>query len=399
MKFRHSVFHDESKLDINYVPSRLPHREKEHRLLREFFNFLLQIPDKMAQRVIVTGEIGTGKTALCQRFGADIVVEAHKRQVNLHYVHINCREYRGKLFLILQHALTVLKPTFPTRGYGAEELLRALLQHLDEENAFVILALDEFDSLIEAEGSDAVYNLTRMQEMRQNKPQRVSLVCIMRGLESTKRLDDSARSTLQRNVVRLERYGKDQLVDILGERVGLAFEPSAVPEDVLSLAADLAQDESGNARFGIELLWRAGKYADAEDLEQVTPECVRKAVSSIIPTLPKSELEGLGLHEQLFLLGAAEVFSESTEAYTTLTEIEQAYTVACEEFDEKPVSHTQLWNYQKRFSALGFLKSEVSGEGTRGRSTRVYLPSVSAEELAKALRLILERGRRGSMWS
>ncbi|MCW4009005.1 MAG: ORC1-type DNA replication protein [Candidatus Bathyarchaeota archaeon] len=394
MKFHSSVFKDESKLDINYVPSRLPHREKEHRLLMEFFSFLLRIPDKMAQRVIVTGDIGTGKTALCQRFGEDITIEAHKRSINLHYVHVNCREYRGKLFLILQHALTVLKPTFPQRGYGAEEVLRALLQHLDEENAYMVLALDEFDSLIEAEGSDAVYNLTRLQELRPNKPQRISLVCVMRNLESTKRLDDSAKSTLQRNVVRLERYGKAQLIDILSERTALAFEDSAVPEEVVGFAADLSQDENGNARFGIELLWRAGKYADAQDLDAVTPECVRKAISSIIPTLQKSQIEELGLHEKLFLLGTAEVFLETNEAYATLSEIEEAYAVACEEYDEKPVSHTQLWKYLQGLSVLGFLKTEVSSEGTRGRSTLIYLPAVSAEELAKALRLVIEQGTR-----
>jgi cell division control protein 6 len=390
VRVHHSVFKDESKLDINYIPSRLLHREKEHRLLMEFFSYLLRTPDKMAQRVIVTGEIGTGKTALCQRFGSDITMEAHKRGVNLHYVHVNCREYRGKLFLITQHALTVLKPTFPQRGYGAEEVLKALLQNLDEENAYMILALDEFDSLIEAEGSDAVYNLTRLQEMRQNKPQRISLVCIMRNLDATKRLDDSARSTLQRSIVRLERYGKEQLIDILGERVALAFEPSAVPEDVVSLSADLGQGENGNARFAIELLWRAGKYADAEDSDEVTPECVRKAVSSIIPSLEKSELANLGLHEMLFLLGAAEVFLENTEAYATLSEIEKAYSIACEEYSEKPVSHTQLWKYLQTFSVLGILKTEVSGEGARGRSTLVYLPAISAEELAKTLRQAID---------
>ena len=394
MKSHPSVFRDESKLDINYIPSRLPHREKERRLLTEFFSFLLKIPDKMAQRVIVTGEIGTGKTALCQRFGSDITVEAHRRGINLEYVHVNCREYRGKLFLILQHALTVLKPTFPRRGYAAEEVLKILLQNLDEENAYMILALDEFDSLIEAEGSDAVYNLTRLQEMRQNKPQRISLLGIMRNLDSTKRLDESTKSTLQRTVVRLERYGKTQLADILNERVALAFEPFTVPEDVVSLTADLAQDESGNARFGIELLWRAGKYSDAEDSDKVLPEHVRKAVSSIIPTLSKSELDDLNFHEQLFLLGAAEVFLETSEAYTTLSEIEKAYAVASEEFGEKPVSHTQLWKYLQTLSVLGILKTEVTGEGARGRSTLVYLPSVSAAELVKALRELLRKEER-----
>jgi cell division control protein 6 len=394
VKTHHSVFRDESKLDINFVPNRLPHRDKEKRLLMEFFGFLLKMPEKMAQRVIVTGDIGTGKTALCQRFGQDITSEAHKYQVNLHYVHVNCREYRGKLFLILQHALTVLKPTFPQRGYGAEEVLKALLQELDEENAHLILALDEFDSLIEAEGSDAVYNLTRLQEMRQDKPQRISLLCIMRDFDATKRLDESARSTLQRSVVRLQRYDKMQLLDILNDRVSLAFEPAAVPEDVISLTADLAQDESGNARFAIELLWRAGKYADAEELENVIPECVRQAVSNIIPSVQRSELATLGPHEKLFLLAAAEVFKGSTEAYASLTEIEKAYAVACEEYEEQPVSHTQLWSYLKPLSALGILKTEVSGEGSRGRQTLVYLPAVSAVELAKELRTELDSERR-----
>jgi cell division control protein 6 len=294
---------------------------------------------------------------------------------------------------VLQHALTVLKPNYPQRGYGAEEILNALLKHLDEENAFLLLALDEFDSLIETEGSDAVYNLTRLQEMRQGKPQRISLLGIMRNLESTTKLDDSTKSTLQRNVVHLDRYGKAELTDILAERVALAFEPSAVPEDVVSLTADLAYNETGNARFAIELLWRAGKYADAEESGTVAPECVRKAVSSIIPTLQKSDLENLSLHKRLFLLGAAQVFVETNEAYVALSEIEEAYAVACEEFETKPVSHTQLWKYLQELSALGILKTEVSGLGSRGRQSLVYLPTISAEELEKALRASLEKER------
>ena len=386
-----SVFKDEAKLDINYVPRCLPHREKEHRLLMEFFNFLLQFPERMTQRVIITGEVGTGKTALAQRFGADITLEANKRGVKFRYVHVNCREYRGKLFLILQHALSVFRPNFPKRGYSAEEALETLMQSLDEENAYIILALDEFDTLIEREGSEAVYKLTRLQEMRPGKPQRISLVTILRDLKSTERLDASARSTLQRNVISLERYPKDQLVDVLNDRVAMAFEPSTVPEDVVDLVAELAVSESGNARFAIELLWRAGKYADAEDLDDVEPECVRRAVSSITPTLRKSEVASLGFHEKLFLLGAARVFKGSQRTYASLSEIEEGYAVVCEEFGEQPHSHTQLWKYVQLFSALGILKAEVATAGTRGRSTRVSLPSVPAYELEKELSAALEK--------
>jgi cell division control protein 6 len=394
MKSRQTVFKDESKLDINYVPSRMPHREKEHRLLMEFFDFLLRFPERMAQRVIIAGEVGTGKTALAQRFGTDIIAEANKRGVNLRYVHINCREYRGSLSLIVHHAVSVFRPTYPARGYSAEEILKTLLQVLDEENAFVILTLDEFDSLIEREGSNAVYKLTRLQEMRPGKPQRLSLIGILRDVSVTKRLDASARSTLQRNLICLERYSFSQLVDILNDRVSVAFDSSTVPDDTVSLIAELALSENGNARFAIELLWRAGKYADAEDLKAVLPECVRKAVSSIIPTIRKGELASMGLHEKLFLLAVARVFKESQRAYASLLEVEKVYAVVCEEYDEEANSHTQLWKYAQLLSNLGVLKSEVSSVSGRGRSTCISLQLIPATELEKELSAALEKEKR-----
>ncbi|MFZ1038837.1 MAG: ORC1-type DNA replication protein [Candidatus Bathyarchaeia archaeon] len=391
MKSYQSVFRDETKLDINYVPYKLPHRDRELRLLTEFFSFALQSPDKMAQRVMITGDVGTGKTVLSQRFGADITREASKRGINLRYVHVNCREYRGSLFLILQHAVSVFHPNFPRRGYSAEELLRILVQMFDEENVHVILTLDEFGSLVEKEGSEAVYKLTRLQETRQNKPQRLSLICVLRNLKEIESLDASTRSTLQTNIISLEKYSRQQLTDILNDRVSLAFKPSTVPEDTVSLTAELAFSENGNARFGIELLWRAGKYADADELGTVSPECVRKAVSSIVPAMRKTDLASLNFHEKLLGLGTARLFEESQKSQVSLAEAEQAYAVVCEEFNVQPHSHTQLWKYLQTLSTVGIIETEVSTVAPRGRSTLIRLPRIPARELERELCALLEK--------
>jgi archaeal cell division control protein 6 len=388
-----SLFKDESKLDINYIPAKLPHREKEQRLLQEFFNYILQCPERMAQRVIITGDVGTGKTALAQRFGANLTSEANKRGLKFRYAHVNCRESRGSLQPIMHSAVSVFRPNFPARGYSAEEVLQTLLQVLDEEDAFMVLALDEFDSLIDKEGSDAVYKLTRLQEMRQGKPQRLSFIFILRDLAAITQLDESAKSTLQRTVIRLERYGKPQLIDILNDRVAISFELGAVPEDVVDSIAELAFTETGNARFGIELLWRAGKYADAEEAAEVEPEFVRMAVSSIVPSLRRSELDSLGLHEKFFLLAVARYFNENDEAYMSLSEAEEAYKVVCEEFEVEPNSHTQLWNYAQYLAKLGVIKTEVASAQTRGRTTRLSLPTVPAGELEQELEMNLEQQR------
>jgi len=390
-----SVFKDEGKLDINYVPSRLLHRGAQLNLLDQFFRFAIESPGKMTQRVLILGKIGTGKTVLSQHFGLNIMKEAEERKVNLSYVHVNCRECKGSLFMILQRTILNFHPHFPRRGYSAEELLQALMQVLDEENVYLILALDELEALIRSEGSDPLYNLTRVQEDRLKAPQRLSLICILREPEYLNDLDPSTRSTLQRNIIHLEEYSKPQLEDILSDRVNLAFRQGTVSAQTTSLVSELAYSEGGNARYAIELLWRAGKYADTSEMPEVSPECVRKAAVSIYPVVRKDVISSLSLHEKLFLLGVARHFKHTGMAYMSMGEAEDAYAIVCEEYGEKRRGHTQLWKYVRELSASGVIETKVSGEGQRGKTTLISLPRVPASDLEQELSRALVQGGGG----
>ena len=384
-----SVFKDESKLDLHYVPSHLPHRELQINLLNHFFRFAIESPGKMTQRVLISGKIGTGKTVVSQHFGLNITREAQARGINLHYVHINCRECKGSLFLIIQRPIMEFYPHFPKRGYTEEELLQMLIQVLDEKKAFLIITLDELEALIQAEGSDPLYKLTRVQEDRISAPKRLSLICVLREPEYLEMLDPSTRSTLQRNFIYMEEYSKRQLQDILKDRASLAFRYGAFSETVVELIADLANAEGGDARYAIDLLWRAGKYADASGSREILPECVRAATVSVYPTVEKNLISSFGIHQKIFLLGIARLFRQTQAAYVSMGDAEEAYAIVCEEHGKKQRGHTQLWKYVQELSALGIIGAQPSGLGQRGKTTLISLMKIPAldleEELSKEL--------------
>jgi cell division control protein 6 len=270
------------------------------------------------------------------------------------------------------------------------------MQILDDSNAYLILTLDELETLVQNEGSDPLYNLSRIQEDRIDSPKRLSLICILRHLEQLDGLDPSTKSTLQRNIIRLEDYSETQLEDILDTRVNLAFNEGTVPEQSLIQIAELGKSERGNARYSIELLWRAGKYADASELREVTPECVRNAVASVYPVVRKDMLPELSLHEKLFLLGVARHFKQNDSAYASMGEAEENYALVCEEYNEKRRGHTQLWKYVKSLSAAGIIETMVSGVGKRGKTTLIGLPRVPASSLEQELVNILTNEGRSS---
>jgi len=390
-----TVFRDETRLDINYTPPKLQHRNSQLRLLNEYFRHAIETPGKMTQRVIITGSVGTGKTVLTQRFGRDITREAEQRHINLHYIHVNCRQNKGSFFLILQQMVAHFHPGFPRRGYSAEELLQTLMQILDDQNIYLIATLDELASLIQNEGSEPMYKLSRIEETRTKKSRRLSLICVLREPSWLSKLDASTRSTLQNNIIQLDSYTKDQLEDILNDRIKLAFKEGTVPFETVMLAAELGDEEAGNARYSIELLWRAGKYADAEGDKEVAPEHIRKAAGSVYSSIRKDEISTLDYHKKLFLLGIARRFQQTRSAHITTGEAEESYRIACEEFNAKPRGHTQLWKYMKELAVLGVIKAEPSPSNRVGKTTLIGLPRIAAVDLEKELNNTLKHTKRG----
>src|SRR2546428_4314411 len=387
---RPTIFKNEEPLSLEWLPSRLPHRETQLRFLAELFRSVIDRPGTTSPKILVTGDIGTGKTVLTQRFGTDIIRTAKTLKLNLQYVHINCREFRGSLFMILKRVLQNFTPQFPQRGFSTEELLHILLDQLESKNLHIILTLDEADVLIKAEGSTSLYNLTRIQEERPGRPVRLSLIVIIREQRNLDDLDRSTQSTLQRNEIRLDRYTISQLESILRERVELAFKEGTISEEVVEFVADMAAP-SCTRRDALQPVTRVAEYADTEASREVTAEHVRAAAQSVFPVMRTDYAQHLNLHEKLLLLGLARTLERTQETYASMGETEIAYKMACEEYKEPYRAHTQVWKYVQNLGATGIVSTQPSTAGFRGKTTLLGLPTAPASAIRRWLESSLVR--------
>ncbi|MEM2142875.1 MAG: ORC1-type DNA replication protein [Candidatus Thorarchaeota archaeon] len=388
---RQSVFRAEHALSIDYVPDDLPHRENELRFLAQSFKTLITNPGSTSPRILIEGPVGSGKTAVAKRFSEQITLAASRRNIHIHKVHVNCRVSKST-YLVYLRMLREFKSQFPRRGHSPEELLQMIVEILDSEDRYLLLILDELDYFIKQRGSDLLYDLTRFMDDRLNAPQRISIVGVGREipLHDPTLLDSSTLSTLQRNMIRFEPYSSQQLYDILNARAKIAFQPGAVMDETLQLICDIAS-EHGDARYAIELLWRAGKQAERERSDRVVPDHVRLAKSDIHPEIRKEVITTLPLQLKLLLLAIARQLRETRNAYVTIGEVEDMYRSVCEEYGEEPRTHTQIWTWVQDLGAQDIIEAKRSSVGRRGQTTLIGLSEVPAEMLEECLLELIEK--------
>lgn len=323
----------------------------------------------------------SGKTMLAKK----LLLESLPRKASLYgnlvkVVHVNCRIDRT-IQAIMVKALKSLGHNYPTRGYSFEELLTALVEELRTNRMHLVIAFDEVDSLVLSDPS-SLYIITRLREMAPGS-QVLSSVLISKTTDYLKKVDLSTLSSLQWNEIALDGYPSEQLADILASRAE-AFNDGCFDDDMIQLAADIA-GTYGDARYALDLIWRAGKLADDSGSPRVLPEHIRSAKASLPPQLRKEELAYLTMHQKLLLLAASALLKKGGSAYVTIGEVEKSYSALCEDMKLAAYHHTQVWSDISELSRKGIIETQLSGKGVRGRTTMIGLSLVSAKELMAEL--------------
>lgn len=380
-----SVFKDQRTLSFDYVPQKLVHREAQMKKLAMLYKSVVE--SNLSQNAVLTGSVGTGKTATAKRFCMNLKDFAEKQQKAVDWVLVNCRQRNSESSAVL-HIVNHFQPNFPDRGFSITEMLRILRKDLEKRKVHLVIVLDEADMLLKKAGSDIIYKLTRFGEEKVEGKELVSLMLISQK-NIFEMLDASSTSTFKRtNVVEFGKYSLEELRDIVKSRTMLALHDGAIDDDSINLMAEVSS-EWGDARFAIEILEKAGMLADEEGAGKISVEHVRGAKAEAYSSITESKLAGLDKHQKLALLAIAR--TSRGKAYITTGEAESAYKVACEEYGEKARAHTAFWGLMKDLDMLGVVSAKKSGPGISGKTTVITLLDIPAKVLEQRMRQMLNK--------
>jgi len=382
-----NVIKDQEKLSFDFIPEELPNREKQ---IQELFGLYRGIvSSNVSQNVLIHGPVGTGKTVTAKRFCMDFEEWAKGKDQNIDSVFVNCRKRKNNssaMWKIVHH----FDRGFPDRGFSVEEMMKIVKEKIEERNLHLLVVLDEVDPLIQKEGSDLIYLLSRFDEEQLSPEGNVSIILVSQK-NVFELLEDSARSSFKRsNRIRFPRYASQDLFPILKNRVKGAFYPGSIDDEKINLVSDIAGkdgDGNGDARFGIELLEKSALIAEMKGRNEILTEDIRSAKGEIDPYFTESRLKNLNKQEKLILLASTRRLKD--QAYTVTGEIEELYKVLCEEYEVEKLGHTQFWKYLKSLSNEGLLGTKTVSTDS-GRTTKVSLSDITADKLEEKLENLLE---------
>lgn len=371
---RQSVFKNRDALSPHYVPQNLPYREEQVQELSRTVAPILS--GRKPENVFIYGKTGTGKTVVTKYVLRKLQEFAEKKDIPVRTVYINCRIHntRSRVFIKIGSELI---PDENFLGLSTAYIYEKILGKIREKDLRLIIVLDEIDKLKGI--SETVYALNRANDELERGS--ISLIGISNVLTLKDSLDPRTKSTLCQREMIFPPYNAEGLRRILSDRAKEGFHEGAVSEGAIALTAAYAAKQSGDARYALQLLLRAGDVADEEGADVVTEKHVEKAKERVEEDIILEMIEALPEQEQILLLAIAKLTLArrgqktfgSDDIVITSGEVYEAYSRLARELGKDPVSDRWFREYISELSMYGLLNVVQAGRGFRGNTRIIRL--------------------------
>ncbi len=379
-----AIFKDKAVLSPHYVPETLLHREAELRKIMSCLAPALQ--GKKPSNTLIYGKTGSGKSICAKRVLQKL---CDQKEASASGFYLNCRVYDSR-YKIVQKVVSDFDGDVAKTGHSFSVLYEKVIDKLEREAKHLVLVLDEIDVVKDLD--TLVYTLTRAND--DLKAGSISMVGISNKVTFKQKLDARSRSSLCEEEIVFPPYNALQLESILSQRVPLAFKENVLEQSGLNIAAAIAASESGDCRYALTLLLKAGELSLSKGLKKVTDKEVEQARVAADEDKARELISSLPEHLQLVLYSLA-VVSQDVQ-YKRLVEdddgqklffsgeVYERYTAMCKKMGKEPRSARWYREYIHELETLGLLISVHSGKGIRGQATLIK-PVYPADKVRKVI--------------
>ncbi|AFZ70411.1 orc1/cdc6 family replication initiation protein [Caldisphaera lagunensis DSM 15908] len=397
------IFTNRGVFDETYIPSTLLVRDSEANVL--ITRYLSRLGEGSGSTDVTVlygsiGKVGIGKTTLAKYVSRVLSKKAEDKGINFKPVYINVYG-ASSLHQILSRIVSELEMNIPVRGNATIEVLKAISDFLYIKDAYALIILDEFQSLLMSSklSDDEFYLLLRVYEEIPPKDNinRLNFMLVsqdFRILSYMKERIPQVESQIGFRV-HLRPYSSDELKTIIEQRAIEGLYENSYNQDILNMIADYygyndIKGGEGSARKAILTLRMAAEIADAENSGRIEERHVREALSTnAVSNIPLDIIRALSLHELLILQSISNLLV-AKGGWLTSGEVEDEYSHLSYAYGEEPRKHTQFYEYIKNLNNMGLIESKISGKGIRGKTTIIRLPlDIPAERLKEVLESIL----------
>ncbi|MCL4347427.1 MAG: ORC1-type DNA replication protein [Candidatus Thermoplasmatota archaeon] len=352
----------------SYIPSSLPHREREIDQLAAIISIGLN--GDRPSNVLVFGKTGTGKTATVRFISNEASRMTRERKIE--FLYVNCCEADtnyGVVQYMVNSFITNPEERAPYNGWSMERIYTLFKEKTEQLGRLVVVVLDELDRLVYKAGDDLLYNLSRINDDLKNS--KLSIIGIANDLKFTDFLDARVRSRLGEERIVFSPYNAGELSDILRDRAGLVFQEGVLDEDVIPLCSALAAQEHGDARRALELLRVAGESAERERRTKITAADVYRAKEKIELDTVSETLRTLPYQSKILLMSII-IHSEKRSMMTT-GDVYEVYRNLCNSVGVQPLTQRRIGDLLSELDMLGILRARVRSFGRGGRTKEVEL--------------------------